>query len=319
MPEASKAIGTAPGKAILCGEHAVVYGRPAIAIPVTQVRAEAIVRQDPAGDGVHVLAEDIGAEIDVDTAPEDDPLAVAVRLALAELGVPRPQGWRISLRSTIPIASGMGSGAAVSVALIRALARAAGHELPTERVSQLAFEVERIHHGTPSGVDNTVVAYEQPVYFVRGQPPIPLQIGARMTLIIADTGIRSPTRETVAAVRERWQADRRRYERIFDEIGELVDAVRVAIEGGHIDAIGPLLNRNHELLSLLDVSCPALDRLVDAARAHGALGAKLIGGGRGGNMIALAPSERVERIAEALRTAGAARVVITEVRPGAEG
>ncbi len=313
--------GAAPGKVILFGEHAVVYGRPALAVPVTEVCATATVRMGLPGAGLIVEARDLGQQVRLDQA--GNPLAEAAGLALRWLDLEEPD-WRVEVRSTIPIASGLGSGAAVSVALMRALAAAAGRELPPGDASVLAFEVERLHHGTPSGVDNTVVAYGQPVYFVRGQPPEPFAIGHPFLLAIGDTGIASPTRVTVGDVRAAWQQEPERYEALFDRIGAIVDAAREAISAGTPEALGPLMDANHALLQEIGVSSPELDSLVAAARSAGAEGAKLCGGGRGGNMIALVTRETADAVADALRRGGrGARdrygdSVATEVTEGAE-
>ena len=323
--------GRAPGKVILSGEHAVVYGRPALAVPVTQVQAEAVVEAGETDAGLTIIAADLGETIVVRAAPDDHPLATAARLTLVKLNLDDPD-WRITVRSTIPIASGMGSGAAVSAAVVRALAEAAtrgqgsgirsqasggNHQpsaIPPAEVSALVYEVERLHHGTPSGIDNTVVVYGQPVYFVRGQPPQTFHIGRPFTLAIADSGVASPTRIAVGDVRRAWEREPARFEDLFDRIATIVEAARAAIADGEPDRLGPLMDHNHALLQEIGVSCPELDALVAAARAAGALGAKLSGGGRGGNMIALLTAEMAPRVAEALRTAGAVRVLVTEVR-----
>lgn len=303
---------SAPGKVILFGEHAVVYGRPAIAAPVTQVRATATVEPAPPGSGLTLVAPDLGKSITLATAPQDDPLATAARLTLAHLSAPEPDAT-ITVHSTIPVASGLGSGAAVSTALVRALADFLGHALEPAEVSTLVFEVEKIHHGTPSGIDNTVVAYEQPVYFVRGQPVERLTVGAPFTLLIGDTGIPSPTRKIVERVRRGWRREPAHYDAIFDQIGDIADEARQVIEAGDVDALGPLMDENHALLIELGVSSPQLNELVEATRFAGALGAKLSGAGRGGNMIALVEDDFAEEVAEALREAGAVRVVCTTI------
>ena len=138
--------------------------------------------------------------------PKAVPLALVTRLTLEALGVATPD-WRILLRSTIPVSSGLGSGAAAATAIVRAIAAAAGRFLTPAEISALVFESERLFHGTPSGIDNTVVAYEQPVWFVRGQPPEPFAIARPVTLVIGDTGIASPTSVTVGDVRGGWQAE----------------------------------------------------------------------------------------------------------------
>ncbi len=302
----------APGKVILFGEHAVVYGRPAIAVPVFGVRARAVVTEAPPGSGLTVVAADLGRRVRVRDAPQDDPLALAARLALGALGAPEPD-VTITVTSSIPIAGGLGSGAAVSAALIRALGAALGMGFELSRLNELVYEVEKLYHGTPSGIDNTVVVYGKPVYFVRGRPPEVFGIGKPFSLLIADTGISSPTREAVAAVRELYRSAPDKVEPILDEIGDVAEAARKAIEDGDVPALGPLMWRNHGLLQRLTVSCDELDRLVRAAMDAGAEGAKLSGGGRGGNMIALVRDDAIGRVESALRDAGAVRVLHTVV------
>jgi mevalonate kinase len=221
----------------------------------------------------------------------------------------------VIVRSSIPIASGLGSGAAVSTALVRALANFVGHSLSRAEVSKLVFEVEKIHHGTPSGIDNTVIAYEQPVYFVRTATsgPQPVSVGAPFTLLIIDTGLPSPTKHLVSRVREGWQRDRARYETLFKRIGGVAREAYRKIETGDVDALGPLMDENHALLIQLGVSSPTLDRLVDVARDAGASGAKLSGAGQGGNIVALVEAEVAEEAAKTLRQAGAAHVIHTTV------
>jgi len=302
---------SAPGKVILFGEHAVVYGQPAIAVPVTQVKANATVTPAPPGSGLTIVASDLGTDFRLD-APPDEPLTAAARLALSHCSAPEPDAT-LTLRSTIPIASGLGSGTAVSTALIRALAEFLGCPMETAELSALVFEIEKIHHGTPSGIDNTVVAYAQPVYFRRGQPVERLAVGAPFTLLIGDTGIRSSTREAVEQVRESRRRDPAHYDALFDQIGDVANQARRAIEAGRVDALGPLMDENHELLIELGVSSPELDELVESARFGGAMGSKLSGAGRGGNMVALVEEDCVEEVAEELREAGASRVIVSTI------
>ncbi len=303
-------LGTASGKVILFGEHAVVYGRPALAVPVTQVCATATVETGADGAGTVIDALDLRRRVTLDQSGH--PLAEVALLALKRLGLACPD-WRVSLHSTIPIASGLGSGAAVSAAVVRALASAAGRELDPAEVSDIVFQVERLHHGTPSGVDNTVIAYGQPVYFVRGHPPQPFAIGRPFTLVIGDTGIPSPTKVAVGDVRAGWLQDPVRYDGWFDQVAVIVEAAREAIAGGAPEKLGPLMDENQALLGEMGVSSPELERLVQAARAAGAGGAKLSGGGRGGNMIALVTRERADAVVGGLRAAGAVRVIVTEI------
>ena len=307
---------TAPGKVILFGEHAVVYGRAAIAVPVAKVKATVTLTDAPAGAGCTIAAPDIGAHVSLSDHPQD-PLALAVRLALEEAGLQAEPDWQLTVRSDIPIAGGMGSGAAVSAALVKA---AFAHSEPDAcaqpdagTVNRIVYEVEKLHHANPSGIDNTVVVYAQPVWFVRGQPPQRFDIASPFHLVIADTGIASSTAAVVSDVRRAWECDRLFYEEIFHGIGEIAAAARRAIVSGNVDALGPLMRANQRLLRRMDVSAPELERLIAIAEEAGAAGAKLSGAGRGGNLIAVVQHKKVEAVQEALLAAGAAGTVITQV------
>ncbi len=304
---------SAPGKIILFGEHAVVYGRPAIAAPVTQVHADVEVT-DSRQPGIWIDAPDISLHAELGTLPDSHPLSVLIIGTLKAVGITYKLPLTIHIHSTIPVASGLGSGAAVSVAIARALSAHLGLPLSDDQVSQLAYGTEALYHGTPSGIDNTVVTYGCPVYFVKGQSIETLRVGAPFTIVIGDTGVPAPTKESVADVRRLWEREIPHWEKIFDQVGDLATRARVAIEAGAAPLLGDLMNQNHELLQTMTVSSPELDRLVHVARSTGALGAKLSGGGRGGNMIALVKPDRAEIIANALRTVGAKNTIITTVQ-----
>lgn len=306
---------TAPGKVILFGEHAVVYGQPAIAAPVAGVAAKAVITPDISALKGRVLIEapQISLAADLNDLPADNPVAAAVSAALGALEIDQPPAFKLRVNSTIPIAGGLGSGAAVSVAILRAVSAFLGHPFTDEQASALAFEVEKLHHGTPSGIDNTVIAFGKPVYFVKGQPPEFMRVEKPLQLVIADTGKSTPTRVTVGAVRAAWQADEPRSERIFEKIGALAKEARKALEAGDNEDLGLLMNSNHELLLELDVSSPELDALVAAAHSAGALGAKLSGGGRGGNVIAVCDIAKRAQIRDALLSAGAIQVIETTI------
>ncbi len=306
---------SAPGKVILFGEHAVVYGRPALAVPVMQVRAKAIVILEPKSppDQVRILAPDVGLDTTLDRLPADHPMAVGITKAMAVMRISHIPACSIRITSSIPIAGGMGSGAAVAAATLRALSASVGHLLSDPQISELVYQTEMIYHGTPSGIDNTVISYARPVFFIRGVDMKILQVKEPFTLVIGDSGIRSPTSEAVGAVHQAWELDKPRYEQLFDTAGSIAISGRKAIEAGKINDLGPLMDKNHAVLQQMDVSSPELDRLVEAARVAGALGAKLSGAGRGGSMIALVLPELAKDVASALSMAGAARTIVTEI------
>ncbi len=301
----------APGKIILFGEHAVVYGRPAIAVPVAQVNVRVTV--EAAGGGLAVESRERGRQTPMGDLADDDPLAAIISRALRSLDIADSPNIKITIESTLPIAGGLGSGAAVSTAIARALAKYFGRELTAPQISAMVYEVEKIHHGTPSGIDNTVVAFEQPVYFVRGQPIETFSVPVPFRLAIADTGIASPTKIAVSDVRRAWEADKAKYESLFDRCGGIAKQARALIESGQPGELGALMNENHKVLREMGVSCAELETLVSAALEDGAAGAKLSGGGRGGNMIALVTEADEANVRDALLRAGAKRVIATQV------
>lgn len=303
---------SAPGKIILFGEHAVVYGRPALAIPVSQVEAKAIITAFP-DHSSRIEAPDIGLSDTLENLPTEHPLALAVRTVQEKLGFNHLPAFRLKIVSTIPVASGLGSGAAVSVAIARALSTFAGRPLSDEQVSAVAYRVEQVYHGTPSGIDNTVITYAQPVMYTRGQPFERLIVAEPFTLVIANSGIAASTSEVVGDLRRRWIQSPSNYEGKFNRIGAISREARRLIEIGRPEELGPLMNSNHALLRELDVSCEALDHLVETALKSGALGAKMSGGGRGGNIIALARPEKAQGIAQALCDDGATATIVTRV------
>lgn len=302
---------SAPGKIILFGEHAVVYGRPALAVPVTQVHVD-VEASDSSRPGIWIDAPDVNLHAELNTLPSDHPLASVIHnfLFLARLS-PFPN-LEIKITSTIPVASGLGSGAAVTVALTRALAAHCNFPMTEETINTFAYEIEKLYHGTPSGIDNTVVTYARPVYFIKGQPIETLKVGDPFTIVIGDTGISAPTKESVGDVRKLWEADQAKWNKIFDEVGKIARKAKWMIEQGQ-EGLGELMNQNHRLLQEMTVSSSELDQFVSAANKAGALGAKMSGGGRGGNMIALVTPELAETVSRSLFAAGARNVIITRV------
>lgn len=307
---------SAPAKIILFGEHAVVYGQPAIAVPVSSLRVRAVVHP-AASAGILIRARDLGQEIRVlDAADpnEQSPLAWIAAYTARALEQPALSG-EIDLKSDIPLASGLGSGAAISAVLVRSVAALGGVRLEDQAVNELVYQSEKIYHGNPSGVDNTVVVFERGLYFRRNYPHSFMTMRSNYRILIADTGIRASTKIAVDGVRRLFEQDRDHIEPVIQEIGIISAEARELLESqtGQHPALGALMSRNHALLQMLQVSSPELDQLVDAAQNAGAFGAKLSGGGMGGNMIALVDEAHIVPVSEALKQAGAVRVIHTTV------
>jgi mevalonate kinase len=306
---------SAPGKIILVGEHAVVYHRPALAIPLRKVRASASITEhdDPSHQDILIEALDVYPPFWLGQANPQDPLGLIVKLAFEALGKSTESRIKVSVNSSIPIAAGLGSGAAVSIAIGRAVGEYFQRPFGNQELSDMAFEVEKLHHGTPSGIDNTVIAFDQPVYFIKGSPPEKVKIGGNFKLVVADSGINSSTAEAVGRVRQSWESNPPMYENYFDQIGALTQRCRQSIETGNPIELGRIMDANHTLLNTIGVGLPELDNLVLAARNAGALGVKLSGAGLGGNAIAIVEDQTAEQVEMAMRSAGAVWTIQTEV------
>jgi hydroxymethylglutaryl-CoA reductase len=294
--------GVGHGKAIFLGEHAVVYGRHAIAAPIP-LAIEASV--EDADEGVSLIIPRWGVEQRLQMEPDQrqafhKPSAVILE-KLGLMGRP----MRIEVFPNVPRAMGLGGSAAVAVAIIRALNAHFNLALSDEEINTLAFESEKMAHGTPSGIDNTVATYGRFVLYKPGDPPTmrDVTVPRPIPVVIGMTGVESLTAKMVARVRQAWERNPQRYERIFDDIDSLTLQGLRAIESYDLEQLGELMNICQGLLNALQVSCWEIEELIQIAREHGALGAKLTGGGGGGSIVAVCP-EGADRVVRAMHDAG---------------
>ncbi|HUO83168.1 MAG TPA: hydroxymethylglutaryl-CoA reductase, degradative [Gammaproteobacteria bacterium] len=290
------------GKVIFLGEHAVVYGRHAIAAPIP-LAVQARVRDRD--DGVHLVIPRWGIEHQLQRDPArrqsyEKPAA----LILEKLGL-QDRSLQIEVFPNVPRAMGLGGSAALAVAIIRALDAHYELGLSADEINALAFEGEKLAHGQPSGIDNAVATYGRFLCFRPGEPPVIREVrpARPIPLVIGMSGVESLTARMVARVRAAWQRHPRLYERIFDDIDAVALEGVEAIEGGDLARLGELMNVCQGLLNSLQVSSWEIEELVQIARDHGALGAKVTGGGGGGSMIALCPDD-AGKVVKAMQDAG---------------
>ena len=295
----------------------MVYGESALAVPLHHPRAKATVFQSAGGRPISVELEDFKITWDGSAAPppEFKPFARIIEAATADSPAVPARGWRLTIRSQIPSGCGLGSGAAVSTAAFKAILRYFRVPHTAQRLSELVYEIEKLHHGTPSGIDNTVIAMGRPILFRKGTAARFLSAPrTRGFLIVGHTGRRRRTSRIVQEVARARAANPAKHDAIFRDIGRLAKSGADAFEKGLWPKLGRLMDRNQKLLERLGVSSPELNALIAAAKSAGALGAKLSGAGRGGCMAALtnnlACAKRAQR---ALKAAGAAATFLARV------
>ncbi len=304
---------SAPAKVILFGEHFVVYGEPAIVLAIDK-RAYAKVenRNDKrlylrsVNLNLAGYFENGTFKIEQGDAKEAkmkfEPIKLAFERILEKYG--EKVGLSIEINSTVPVAAGLGSSAAVVAAVTASAGAFLNVKMSKEDIFRITYEAEKIVHGTPSGIDPAISTFGGVLLFQMDTGFKPLDVKMDIPLVIGDTGVERSTRVQVEKVRE----IKEKYPQVVDPImlaaREIVLKAIDAIKENDLDALGDLMNINHALLSGVGVSDESLEWLINAARKAGALGAKLTGAGGGGCMIALAKNERLEQILEAIQRAG---------------
>ena len=296
---------SACGKVILLGEHAVVYGRSALAAPIPLAVEARVV---DAADGVQLLIPRWGVEQRVPPVSER-PTGVAgiLALLLQRLDLAN-RSMTIEVFPNVPRAIGLGGSAALSVSVIRALDRHFSLGLTESAINDFAFECEQAAHGTASGVDNTVATYGATMLYRSptdgGEPRFEeVRLTRGLPLVIGITGRESLTARAVAKVAAARRRNPSRYEAIFDQVEALTRAGADAARDGELRELGELMNLCHGFLNALQISTKELEELVEVSRRHGAVGAKLTGAGGGGSIVALCP-DTTESVVAGIRAAG---------------
>ena len=283
-------VGQAHSKIILIGEHAVVYGYPAISLPLLEV--EVTCKVVPAESPWRLY--------------EEDTLSMAVYASLEYLAI-KEACIRCEIDSAIPEKRGMGSSAAISIAAIRAVFDYYQVDLPHDVLEILVNRAEMIAHMNPSGLDAKTCLSDQPIRFIKNVGFTELEMALSAYLVIADTGVYGHTREAIQVVQNKGK-DALPF---LHALGELTQQAEDAISQKDAEELGQILSQAHLHLKEIGVSSPEADHLVETALNHGALGAKMSGGGLGGCIIALADNlTQAQELAERLEEKGAVQTWI---------
>ena len=292
------------GKAILFNEHFVVYGIPSI---VSAIGNYTVAKIEPANQPGFTLADKRPAT----PKYKEDKLEQqkeSFELIFKKIGLDLTKnGISITLEGNLCAASGIGASAASCVAVARALAEYFDITFTDDEINDIAFEGEKGYHGPPSGVDNTASTYGGLIWFQKGEKNIidRMTLSSPVEIVIGNTGKVTDTKIAVDGVRQRKEKNPKKYEEVFDRAENIAYLAKRAIHDGSLQDVGKLMNENHKLLQQIEVSSRELDFLVSVAREAGAFGAKLTGGGLGGNMIALTPGKDLQnKVATAIEKEG---------------
>jgi len=286
-------VSKAPGKTIWFGEHFVVLGNPAIVSSInlyTRVYIRDI-------SGKHFVITSKNLNITYDGKGDPGKLLPYVRIVeiFRDMGYYRP--FYAEINSRIPVSSGMGSSASTAVAFAAGLAKYYGLELGLDKISKIAYEAEKIVHGKPSGIDNTIATYGGFLYYKKGLfRRIRVRWPPDYLLLIADTGIERSTRIAVEKVLDRYRKRTRIMRKIYEAAKELVEEALKALRKKDMSSLGELMNINHGLLVSIGVTIPEIESIVQNSLKYGALGAKITGAGLGGSVMILVENKKKDRI-----------------------
>ncbi|MEY8441329.1 mevalonate kinase [Lactobacillaceae bacterium 24-114] len=299
-------IGHSHAKIILMGEHSVVYGQPAIALPLPNVKLTA---QLTANDKGKQLIESRYFSGAFSQLPEQMKGIHKLINHLMDIFDGHNDGWTLSIKSDLPAERGMGSSAATAIAIIRAFFEFYGKVLDRETLLQLADIEEKVTHRSPSGLDAATVSSTSPIYFIKGEKGTPITMNLHATMVIADTGIKGATKEAIDAVKTELSVNPTKANERIKHLGKLTNQAKDFLNNDEVEKLGITLTTAHQDLVALNVSNPALDKLVQVANQNNAFGAKLTGGGRGGCMFAITHTALdARRLAVILQANGAQQI-----------
>jgi len=296
-----KGIGKSHGKTIIMGEHAVVYGYPAFAIPL--LSTPVIVKMKQSSEN-SLISKYYAGKI---TKIPNSLSGVQNLIDLLDQRLNQQQAkYMISIDSGLPIERGMGSSAAIAAAITRAFFDFFEQKLDHQTLLDYVNHSETITHGKASGLDALTVSSEYPIKFGKNVAPKHFTFNSDGFIVIADSGVKGRTKETVADVRQMFDQDQVKIGAYLKQLGDYATQASNYLTEGNLKQLGLVFSLANEILTKLNLAIPKTDKLIEAANNAGSLGSKITGGGRGGCIICLARNlKNAQMIQKALIKAGA--------------
>lgn len=277
-------------KIILFGDHFAIYGVPAIATAIdkyVKIEAEKINKDD-------IIFDD--KVFHKKTSKKDEPYHISSKLFDAMFSDLNLNRVKFTISGTVTPKIGMGYSAAFNVAFARVVNEYLKLNWNDQKINEISYKGECVSHGNASGIDNACATYRSLMWFEKDinnkkNKIMPFKIGAELILVLCDSKITHNTKEIVASVRSRAKEDFNKFGKILLETKKIVIEAKESLEKKDFKKVGVLMNRNHELLRQIGVSCLELEKLVDIALTNKALGAKITGAGGGGAVVMLCENE----------------------------
>lgn len=310
---------SAPGKAILFGEHAVVYGKPAIAVAIKKHAHVTIKERSDTQINLEITGMNVRAFLNLEDETirctdeqKETGIIKYVLKALKLIQKESHRGMDITLEIEMPVGAGLGSSAAVTVATLAAINKYYDADLKLDEIAGLAHQVELEVQKAASPIDTMLSTYGGAIYLERGANTIEnLPLKWELPLVIGHTPRESNTAEMVGKVRRRKEEYPSIINPLLESIEQVTDEARYALLKRDEQKLAELMNINHGLLDALGVNTRALSKMVYKARETGALGSKITGAGGGGSIIAFCPGKSVEVLRELNKIENAFKAYIT--------
>lgn len=301
-------LSTAPGKCILFGEHAVVYGFPAIAMAIS-LNSNCIIEEIEENKIELVLTNYNQSVISSDLKqfllkipPQFEQIGYGLKIINSRYKTEFKK-MRITISSSLFPSSGLGSSASISVALIRAISEFYDLFLEKEEISKIAYDMEKIVHGTPSGIDNTICTYGKIIFFQESKFHF-IEVPNEFMILVTYTNIEHNTKKAIEELKKLKNEQQVFCDLIFERIGTYTEIAELELNNGNLIEIGNLMNSNQKLLASLNLSNEVINEILRISFENGAYGSKLTGAGLGGCVISVGDKTTLENLSSVLNNKG---------------